>query len=392
MKWTSEEVAYWLTTIGMGKYLTPFVEQFVDGQILLHDITTNNLVHDLKVKSLHSPKIMRELDKLKSVAIDFEAEPAILLELSEIVTSVHIDAFEAESVHKLETANGLLAEMEAKYKDIQSEFELYKSTANLTPSGTATSKEHEVHEHGPSQMSVYSEGPRMDSLSTLTMTTMTKPPTTTSGGLLTADFTVNMVQIDSEMESVIDSKMKEMEQIESSYKAQIRDLEDSVRDARSERLSAENESTEKVLELQRELNRSAETNLKSQQDIVRLNAVVNEGKEAMAQIHDVHSKAIAKWEEKLADYEAMKCTFDAVEDELKESRRAEAALEVQLENLKQTKQLQIDAMERQFKRETSALEEAMSRLQAVNEEVSAENQRMKSQQATFEQVQSLKIL
>ena len=58
-------MAYWLTTIGMKKYLAQFMEQFVDGQILLNDITAKNLVADLEVKSLHAPKIIRELNKLK---------------------------------------------------------------------------------------------------------------------------------------------------------------------------------------------------------------------------------------------------------------------------------------------------------------------------------------
>ena len=239
MKWNSEEVAYWLTTIGMGKYLSPFVDQFVDGQILLNDLNAQNLVSDLRVKSLHSPKIMRELDKLKSVAIGFEQE-CVCLEVVDAVTSVHFDSFEAESVQKLETATSLLAEMETKYKNVENELELHK---------LSTAKE---HQHGPSQMSVYSEGPQLDSLSSLDTTTNKSAHTTavtssggtsSFGGLVTADFTVNVIEIESEIESVMDLKIKELETL---HEAQIRDLEDSVRSTRSERLSAENESTEKV--------------------------------------------------------------------------------------------------------------------------------------------------
>eukprot|EP01084_Bolivina_argentea_P281970 482555_1 len=62
MDWDCQRVAYWLTTIGMKKYLT----QFVDGQILLNDINQANLITDLSVKSLHAPKIMRQINKLRT--------------------------------------------------------------------------------------------------------------------------------------------------------------------------------------------------------------------------------------------------------------------------------------------------------------------------------------
>lgn len=241
MKWSSEEVAYWLTTIGMGKYLSPFIEQFVDGQILLNDLNAQNLVSELKVKSLHSPKMMREVDKLKAVAVDFlEEDPLSFLEVVDAVTTAHFDSFAAESAQKLETATSLLAEMATKYKEIESELEVHKLGAA------------KQHQHGPSQMSLYSEGPRLDSLSSLTATgtatssskgAHTASATPTFAGVLTADFAVNVVEIESESESVMELKIKELETL---HEAKLRALEESARSTRSQRLSAENESTEKV--------------------------------------------------------------------------------------------------------------------------------------------------
>merc|ERR1719242_1521901 len=103
--WSCEEVAYWLTTIGMKKYLAQFIEQFVDGQILLHDLNSQNLVHDLKVKSLHSPKIMRGIKALKTYCAPIVAPGTpeavdrhqirgrtLMLEMVDLVTTYHFES------------------------------------------------------------------------------------------------------------------------------------------------------------------------------------------------------------------------------------------------------------------------------------------------------------
>ena len=41
------------------------MEQFVDGQILLNDITASNLVSDLEVKSIHSKKVRHHIPSLR---------------------------------------------------------------------------------------------------------------------------------------------------------------------------------------------------------------------------------------------------------------------------------------------------------------------------------------
>jgi len=92
--------------------------------------------------------------------------------------------------------------------------------------------------------------------------------------------------------------------------------------------SADSESMDKVLALQRET--------------ARLSAVVDGGKEQivalkkahsidMALLRDRHQKLAEEWERKLADYEEIKGSFDAVWNELKKSRRALAALQLKFD-------------------------------------------------------------
>ena len=134
MHWSCEEVAYWLTTIGMKKYLAHFIEQFVDGQILLHDLNAQNLVSDLKVKSLHSPKIMRGIKALKArcgpiaapgtpdpdaVVIDRgHRAPSMMLEMADLVTSCHFGSVNVVAALRAKLSS-LESENEAKTKFIE---------------------------------------------------------------------------------------------------------------------------------------------------------------------------------------------------------------------------------------------------------------------------------
>lgn len=65
MNWECDEVAHWLSTINCPQYITLFLEQFIEGNILLNDINTDILVSELDVRKVHSSKIMREIYKLK---------------------------------------------------------------------------------------------------------------------------------------------------------------------------------------------------------------------------------------------------------------------------------------------------------------------------------------
>ena len=121
--------------------MAQFIEQFVDGQILLFDLNGENLVNDLKVKSLHSPKIMRGIKSLKARCGPNVApgtppdsnhhghhEPlrgsALLLEMVEMVTSYHLDSapngagLDVVAALK-EKVSGLEIESESKTKMIE---------------------------------------------------------------------------------------------------------------------------------------------------------------------------------------------------------------------------------------------------------------------------------
>ena len=64
-QWSTNEVCYWLTNIGLQDYIQSFYASSIDGAILLHDITQDLLKNDLNVKSIHISKILREIDSLK---------------------------------------------------------------------------------------------------------------------------------------------------------------------------------------------------------------------------------------------------------------------------------------------------------------------------------------
>jgi len=67
-QWDVQQVAKWLDQIELGMYKTQFVENSVDGSILLFDVNQELLISELSVKELHAGKLMREIDRLKSLS------------------------------------------------------------------------------------------------------------------------------------------------------------------------------------------------------------------------------------------------------------------------------------------------------------------------------------
>ena len=79
----------------MKRYLVRFIEQFVDGQILLNDINAANLVSDLMVKSVHAPSIMRGLEALQyelgMIPTLHSKGGRVVLGISEMVTTFNLE-------------------------------------------------------------------------------------------------------------------------------------------------------------------------------------------------------------------------------------------------------------------------------------------------------------
>lgn len=71
-KWTVEDVQSWLGRTNLKMYTTQFLNQGVDGGILLNDINEENLRTDLGVASLHVSKFMREICKLRESILQGE--------------------------------------------------------------------------------------------------------------------------------------------------------------------------------------------------------------------------------------------------------------------------------------------------------------------------------
>ena len=58
----------------MQKYEKTFIEEKIDGEILLNDINEENIKIDLNVTSIDAQKIMKEINKLKRFEDEEEDE------------------------------------------------------------------------------------------------------------------------------------------------------------------------------------------------------------------------------------------------------------------------------------------------------------------------------
>lgn len=73
-KWSVLDVQTWLKRANLDMYSTQFLNQGVDGGILINDISEENLRTDLQVSSLHVSKFMREITKLRESVLGGEGE------------------------------------------------------------------------------------------------------------------------------------------------------------------------------------------------------------------------------------------------------------------------------------------------------------------------------
>ena len=149
----------------MKRYLVQFIEQFVDGQMLLHDIDVDNLTSDLMVKSVHAPSIMRGVEELQSelgigpTPKGLYAKSAVL-DIAEIVTVFNV---ENESPNKLQDE---LHRVTAQCQQIETEMNQIQSGQSqqvihrhvVSNASTVTSKtfysEGDGHEHHDSDHGV----------------------------------------------------------------------------------------------------------------------------------------------------------------------------------------------------------------------------------------------
>jgi hypothetical protein len=65
--WSDDEVAIWLSCIGLGDKIDAFKENAVDGGLLL-TLEKDDLTGDLGLTSLQAKKVLRELDFTKSLS------------------------------------------------------------------------------------------------------------------------------------------------------------------------------------------------------------------------------------------------------------------------------------------------------------------------------------
>jgi len=67
MSWTAEEVACWMMGTGFEQYAFACYALPIDGDMLLRDVDRESIVEDLGVLKVHSARILRQIEKLRSV-------------------------------------------------------------------------------------------------------------------------------------------------------------------------------------------------------------------------------------------------------------------------------------------------------------------------------------
>ena len=77
--------------------------------------------------------------------------------------------------------------------------------------------------------------------------------------------------------------------------------------------------------------------------------------------------------DKLIDYNSMKTSYDSICKQLNDSKQTINSMKIEFENTKQTNQLNIDSINRQFQRENDNLNEEIKKLTKMNDSLSYEN-------------------
>ena len=207
---------------------------------------------------------------------------------------------------------------------------------------------------------------------------------TPSAGPLVVDWVVSTVDIPAEQSR----HEEQVAALQKEHGVQVQALQRVVDEARSRVNALQSQSAESTLALHRDLNRAEEKFLKSQQEIVALKSTINDVKEAMgalkqrhletlSELKQQHHREVAAAREQLMDYESMKSDYDSIIGQLNRSKQALSALKVEYAALEQTQRLQVEGMERQFKRETDALEAQIGSLQQARDGLSDQNRQLK---------------
>ena len=205
-------------------------------------------------------------------------------------------------------------------------------------------------------------------------------------GPLELEHNLNVMTIDSSTNEY----EEKMESLKRESQNKLAEMEMKIRDEQQQYKLIENQNTEKVLNLQRELNKTEEKFLKSQQEIVQLNSQLNELKESLNAIKNVHigqindvkneyNEQIKDMNDKLIDYNSMKTSYDSICKQLNDSKQTINSMKIEFENTKQTNQLNIDSIKRQFQRDNDNLNEEIKKLNKINDSLSDQNKELKSQ-------------
>jgi len=119
--WTAEEVAFWLRRVGFDLYAPQFVHENVNGEMLLHDLNTNVMTRDLKVKALHCGRLLRHLTRLKT-------QTGNGLITSNFMEVSLIPPLEESMKYKYDTLQAMLEEKEKKFEETKGQLQQENST------------------------------------------------------------------------------------------------------------------------------------------------------------------------------------------------------------------------------------------------------------------------
>jgi len=127
--WTNLEVCNWLIKIHLDKYLKNFMDQTIDGSILLRDLNENILKTELGVKALHVKKFQREIQKLREASPKFQEAQAKQDDKVLIKTlTMEVETLQNENVNLKNQIDSLKKQIQA-----QNSIAKYSSTFNAKP-------------------------------------------------------------------------------------------------------------------------------------------------------------------------------------------------------------------------------------------------------------------
>eukprot|EP01083_Nonionella_stella_P231705 818019_1 len=133
MKWTNEEVAYWILSVGFEQYAFAFYALPIDGDMLIRDMNKESIIEDLGVMKIHSARILRHIDQLRMLVNEGFDE--------EVMDGVHCNPdVKRPTMKTIESLRNTIETLQNEREQIMQELEKKKNDEDGEESGYFTKK------------------------------------------------------------------------------------------------------------------------------------------------------------------------------------------------------------------------------------------------------------